>query len=190
MKQVTSRFEFDVLNDKVKRLFHIHLDLPSNVFREASQFVFLDFDAYAVRSFYEAFIGSSGSFFFFTAAPDPIDYFNHHFEEFGSFTFSSDSSYSAYIDLLHLEPRGGNSADSIISRADVIVLSSDDGRISAFGDRALNCLIVGFRDAKTKADFIQLFGRTHIYTLQEAIKRLLPPNYKGKDVFESNFKVS
>ena len=107
-----------------------------------------------------------------------------------TYTFSSDYSYSAYIDLLHLEPRGGNSADSIISRADVIVLSSDDGRISAFGDRALNCLIVGFRDAKTKADFIQLFGGTHIYTLQEAIKQLLPPNYERKDVFESNLKVN
>lgn len=190
MKKVTSRFEFDVLNDKIKHLFHIHLGLPSNVFRQASQFIFVDFDAYVARSFYDAFTGISESFFFSTTSPDPIDYFNHHFEEFGSFTFSSDTSYSAYIDLLNLEPRGGNSADSIMSRADVIILSSDDGRISAFGDRALNCLIVGFRDAKTKADFIKLFGETHIHTLDEAIRHLLPPDYEHTDVFKSNFEVS
>lgn len=186
MKQVTDVATYRALTKEVEINFDLKKDLPNQIFKNYAHFIFLEFEAFMLDVFFHSITNISSKLFFYTLDPHPKEYYYHHFNKFNVFEFTDCDTHLGYLDLLHQQP-DPSSADAIVDTVNSMVVCSYKRELAIYGDRTLECLIVGFKASLFKKKFIEDYGKKGIYTFEDAVEELIPSSYRNNEVLEANY---
>ena len=172
--------------EKVKSIIDIEKELPDQVFRKPhSKFLIIEFDVIFMREFFrsiKAFLKLVGEkeFSLLSIDPHPEKYFHKNFHKYPLITFSIENTEEEFLSMLDEDP-GDSPADSILVRADRLVVYSESGNLFIYGERELELGIVVCADEKVEEAFASSYGEEWIFSVDGAVENILSLVFRGRE---------
>lgn len=163
MKVVKDWNDFSILSKHIDLMLFGEKEIPQMVFRTAPQNIaiiphtdirdmdFIDKMIPFLKDIHEK------RFWICSVNPDPVNYYYKHFEFYGAFDVSVDTSRDEYYRYFSNFPEG-YSADSLCFRPETLFLSSESYNWGIYTDRDWDVAVAWFSEDVVKTRFLSAFG--------------------------------
>lgn len=161
---IHSEREYTNATNELRQTFKEGTDIVENLFVKGFEtYCAFEFDRLYGKAFYyglQDFLDkiNTQSFIFYTIVPASDNYFFTNFSKYSVARIPTNASYNDYIEFLHRDP-GNSPADALLHNAETIALCSSESIWGIIGSKDLEIGIVGYKDEKTKIDFINCFDK-------------------------------